>query len=258
MFPTKYEESMNTVVKQECFRYNALLAVMDSTLKDFRKAIKGLIIMTADLESLGKSMLVNDVPELWAKKGPLSLKPLSSWFLDILARCQFLQHWVDLAATPPNFWISGFFFPQAFFTGALQNYARKYGLAIDTLSFGMKCLDAIIDPKRELRFKPDEGVYIHGIFLEGCRWDRKVHRLEDSHPKELFTDLPPMHFTPVKDREPPLSDYRCPCYKVVSRKGVLSTTGHNSNFIRFLELPTDKELDTLIKAGVAAFLALKH
>merc|ERR1719379_2294361 len=40
-FPTLYEESMNTVVKQECLRYNKLLWEMAANLKDFRKAIKG-------------------------------------------------------------------------------------------------------------------------------------------------------------------------------------------------------------------------
>ena len=32
---------MNTVVKQECLRYNKLIWSMTSSLKDFRKAIKG-------------------------------------------------------------------------------------------------------------------------------------------------------------------------------------------------------------------------
>lgn len=44
-FPTQYEESMNTVVKHECLRYNKLLWTMDSSLKALRKAIKGLIVM---------------------------------------------------------------------------------------------------------------------------------------------------------------------------------------------------------------------
>merc|ERR1719222_841974 len=148
---------MNTVVKQECLRYNKLLWCMASSLKDFRKAIKGLIVMTFDLEDAGKSLFVNEVPELWSKKGPLSLKPLSSWYLDILARCNFFQMWFDLGKTPPVHWISGIFFPQAFFTGAMQNFARKHKEEIDLLSFSQKLLDDIVDPKRELFKAPEDG-----------------------------------------------------------------------------------------------------
>eukprot|EP00933_Yihiella_yeosuensis_P041142 TRINITY_DN35573_c0_g1_i1.p1 TRINITY_DN35573_c0_g1~~TRINITY_DN35573_c0_g1_i1.p1 ORF type:complete len:1671 (-),score=457.77 TRINITY_DN35573_c0_g1_i1:233-5206(-) len=257
-FPTLYEESMNTVVKQECLRYNKLLWEMDSSLKAFRKAIKGLIVMTFDLEYCGKSLFVNEVPELWSKKGPLSLKPLSSWYLDILARVQFFQMWFDLGKAPPIFWISGIFFPQAFFTGAMQNFARKYNEEIDLLSFKQTTLDHITNPVGELTAPPEDGVHIYGLFLEGARWDVTTHRIEDSRPKELFTDLPAILFCPVKNRVPCKEDYRCPTYKVVSRKGVLLTTGHSTNFVLYLELKTDKIIDKWIKAGVAAFLALKY
>merc|ERR1712151_952509 len=170
-FPTRYDESMNTVVKQECLRYNKLLAEMDESLKAFRKAIKGLIVMTFDLEQVGKSMFVNEVPDLWSKKGPLSLKPLSSWYLDIIARCNFFQMWYDLGKAPPVFWVSGIFFPQAFFTGAMQNFARKYGEEIDLLSFRQDTLDTVVDAPAEVTVAPADGVYIYGMFLEGARWD---------------------------------------------------------------------------------------
>jgi len=52
--------------------------------------------------------------------------------------------------------------------------------------------------------------------------------------------------------------YRCPMYKVLSRRGTLSTTGHSTNFVLMIELPSKEEQDVWIKAGVAVFLALRN
>ena len=47
-------------------------------------------------------------------------------------------------------------------------------------------------------------------------------------------------------------------YKVVSRRGTLSTTGHCTNFVMFIEVPTNRPENVWIKAGVAMFLALRY
>lgn len=60
---------------------------------------------------------------------------LGAWVKDLIARVDFLNLWVK-KGIPILFWISGFYFPQAFLTGTLQNYARRNVLSIDTIAFG--------------------------------------------------------------------------------------------------------------------------
>jgi len=111
----------------------------------------------------------------------------------------------------------------------------------------------------DIKEKPEIGIYMYGIFLEGCKWHYEQHRLTDSTPKKLFVDLPLMHMVPVEERAIPDSGiYNCPVYKVLSRTGTLSTTGHSTNFVMWLEIPSARTEDVWIKAGVACFLALRY
>ena len=77
-----------------------------------------------------------------------------------------------------------------FLTGSLQNHARKYNLPIDHLTFQFNPLKRYrqqADVKKameELKFgeelemdkeleRPDDGVIVHGLFMDGCRWVRR-------------------------------------------------------------------------------------
>ena len=81
----------------------------------------------------------NVLPGIWKKVSYSSLKPLSSWFKDMIARVNFLRDWLN-NRNPLSFWMSGFYFPQGFLTGVLQTHARQYKIPIDTLSFKFKVL----------------------------------------------------------------------------------------------------------------------
>jgi dynein heavy chain, axonemal len=180
-------------------------------------------------------------------------------------RLQFTADWIDYGL-PNVFWISGFYFPQAFLTGSLQNYARKHQYPIDTVAFNFIILP---DEWTQIKHKPEDGVYIRGLFLEGARWDSDICSINDSLPKQLYTELPVIHLSPQQNRSDPIGGvYRCPVYKILSRRGVLATTGHSTNFIMWIELPSNRtdivnnegksDQEEWIRAGVAAFTSLMY
>uniref|UniRef100_A0A8C0VUI2 Dynein axonemal heavy chain 1 n=1 Tax=Cyanistes caeruleus TaxID=156563 RepID=A0A8C0VUI2_CYACU len=249
-YPLLYEESMNTVLVQEVIRYNKLLDEVASSLRDLLKALKGLVVMSSRLELMASSLYNNTVPEIWNAKAYPSLKPLASWVNDLVQRIEFLQNWIS-HGIPSVFWISGFFFPQAFLTGTLQNFARKSVISIDTISFSFK------ESVKELTHQPNVGCYIYGLFLEGARWDAAAGQLAESRPKELYTEMAVIWLVPEANRKPPESgSYLCPIYKTLTRAGTLSTTGHSTNYVIAVEIPTDKPEKHWIKRGTALICAL--
>jgi len=86
-YPTDYNESMNTVLTQELYRYNRLLVLMKSMLINVQRALIGEVVMSEDLEAMSESLFNNQVPVAWQPNvGFLSLKPLASWIIDMLDR----------------------------------------------------------------------------------------------------------------------------------------------------------------------------
>lgn len=53
--------SLSTVLLQEIERFNKLLEVMHNSLNDLRKAIKGLVVMSAELDEVYLSLINNTV-----------------------------------------------------------------------------------------------------------------------------------------------------------------------------------------------------
>merc|ERR1711871_80968 len=275
-YPVDYHESMNTVLVQEITRYNGMLRVMNISLKDLALAVKGLIVMTGPLEAIATAMFDNRVPAAWEKAAYPSLMPLASWAADLEKRIAFLMKWID-NGHPSVFWVSGFYFPQGFITGTQQNYARKLQVPIDTIGYEFEVLKAYDDKTPLTNKRPEDGCIINGPFLEGCRWNEDEMVLDESKPTELYVPMPCIFFKPVKDRVLPYGPtpwfatkdreaeqdpnkviaYVCPLYKTLKRAGLLMTSGHSTNYIMNVEVPSKRPQSWWIKRSVALFCALR-
>ena len=166
------------------------------------------------------------------KKSYLSLKPLGSYVNDLIARLKCLQECYDNGA-PPVFWVSGFFFTQAF-SERDQNrtYAKKFSIVIDLLtfdfevasphtSFGVRssrihfrekrmrdkrtpkdvCGNAnfgVPDDKND-ETPPEDVVHVNGLSMEGSRWDREKRVIGESRGKALYESMPVMWLKPCKN-----------------------------------------------------------
>uniref|UniRef100_A0A3Q3WB21 Dynein, axonemal, heavy chain 6 n=1 Tax=Mola mola TaxID=94237 RepID=A0A3Q3WB21_MOLML len=228
--------SLTTVLGQETDRFNNLLRLL-------RKAIAGLVVMSEEMDRIYTSFLNNQVPTHWSNSAYPSLKPLASWVKDLTLRTSFIQTWITLGQ-PKSFWISGFFFPQGFLTGVLQNHARNYNLPIDELNFRFKLPE------------PEDGVLVHGMFMDSCRWDDDNMVIEDALPRVMNAMLPIVHFEPQRNYVPEPSLYHAPLYKTSVRAGTLSTTGHSTNFVVTVMIPSSRPSDYWISKASALLCQL--
>ena len=110
---------------------------------------------------------------------------------------------------------------------------------------------------------------ITGLFIEGARWDDESRRLVEATPKIFQEPLPPILLEAIavdsaassQEQDEAGADgspfiYPCPVYRTQLRAGEILPTGHSTNYIFQLDLPTDHPPQHWIRRGVSAILEL--
>ncbi|VDN15913.1 unnamed protein product [Dibothriocephalus latus] len=118
-------------------------------------------------------------------------------------------------------------------------------------------------PKLSSDKPPDDGAYINGLFLDGCRWDYDIMKLGDQKPKVLNEPMPAIWLQPIEKAKSKVLQgtgnlYMCPVYKTSERRGTLSTTGHSTNFVLPIYLPSQQPVTFWTKRGAALLCQLDN
>jgi dynein heavy chain len=221
-------EPLNIFLYQEIQRLQSVIGKVRSMLNAMQQAIRGEIVMTAELLQAMTDIFDAKVPRSWlftpgGDEFSWLIPALGMWFASLLERDTQLRTW--LTTTRPNsYWMAGFSNPQGFLTAMKQEVTRLHRAqhwALDDVEYYAEVTE--MERPDAVRAPPKEGVYVHTTFVEGARWDKHTASLAESEPKKLFAPMPVVFITavakgPLKEKMDALGQcYSCPVYRYPTR-----------------------------------------
>jgi len=209
---------------QEAVRMTDLVIFIRRSLEELTLGLDGALNMSAAMEEVQNGIFRNSVPSAWMKQMSTRVQEVYSlqrWYRDVQHRHQQLVKWTEKKVEhPKSVWVPGLFNAKAFITAVQQVYARANQLPLDVMKFITEV--SKVGPE-EISEYASEGTYIHGLTMEGARWDTKAGMVKDSNPKELRCLLPVIKVIPItSDKYDIRGYYLCPVYMNMQRANVYS------------------------------------
>lgn len=168
---------------------------MSSSIKDLKRALKGEIGMSADLESLGTAFFNGQLPDIWRKLAPQTEKNLVNWIAHYERRFKQYRDWIDIEE-PKVIWLSGLSIPESYSTALIQTTCRSKGWALDKSTMYTN-VTKLFDPA-EVTKRLEQGTYVQGLYIEGARWNTEKDSLDYQKPKVLVEEMPLVQIIPVE------------------------------------------------------------
>jgi dynein heavy chain len=242
------------VFLQEIERMNALIFEIRRSLIELNSGLAGDLSITEPMEIMMNAMGAQKQPPKWEKLAWASRASLPIWLVDLFGRYNQLNMWTGDLAQPKVSWISGFFNSQAFVTAIMQVASRKNDWPLDKLITTVDVTKKM-NPE-EIEGTSRDGAYVHGVFMEGARWDLAAGCMEDAFMKELYPKMPVILMRSIlAEKEDKRGVYYCPVYKQTER----ATPGYHTpgtGYLFYMQLKTKYSPDKWVMAGVALLCAL--
>lgn len=168
------------------------------------------------------------MPDCWGIPGVDSGASMSSWLSNFVESSRQLSHWSAGLKSHTSIWLPGLLRPDALLSAMLLNASRRGSVPIESL-----CLRFEVTRKtpEEVTEPPRDGHYVHGLFLEGAKWDDRqsimapiergdgvtpgTHSLADEFQASF---MPVLHaHCEAGTNDHGSSEFLCPVFKTKSR-----------------------------------------
>ncbi|KAG5468030.1 hypothetical protein LSCM4_01117 [Leishmania orientalis] len=235
------------VLLQEMERWNRLVNVMTTSLKELQKALSGVIGMSSELDELESALDNGQLPQSWRRYAPATRKNLGRWIAQFQRRYQQYLSW-NMDGEPHCVWLSGLMVPDSYLSALVQVTCRKYRWPLDRSTM-MTTVTAFATPE-EITAAPEDGAYVRGLYLEGARWDAERRTLAPQLKKQLIAEMPVMQIVPTESsRVKTVGTFKTPVYVNGDRRSAAGV-----GLVFMADLPSDKHPSLWVLESVALLL----
>uniref|UniRef100_A0A8B9JE38 Dynein axonemal heavy chain 10 n=1 Tax=Astyanax mexicanus TaxID=7994 RepID=A0A8B9JE38_ASTMX len=205
----------SVVLLQELERFNRLVLRMSRSLSELQRALAGEVGMSSELDEVARALFNGQIPAIWRKLAPDTLKSLGNWMIHFRRRHQ--QYTLKMGC--------GWVFRH---DNDPRNFLLMSVEAVCMHNDNSLCVAA--------------GCYVSGLYLEGADWDVEQGCLVRSKPKELVVQLPILKVIPIEAHRLRLQNtLRTPVYTTSMRRNAMGvglvfeadlfTTEHHSHWV---------------------------
>ncbi|XP_064889438.1 dynein axonemal heavy chain 10 isoform X2 [Columba livia] len=235
------------VLLQELERFNKLIIRMAKSLAELQRALAGEVGMSSELDDVARALFNGQIPGIWRRLAPDTLKTLGNWIIFFGARYNQYTSWVN-EGEPKVMWLSGLHIPESYLTALVQATCRKNKWPLDhsTLYTEVTTYTRAEDITEALT----QGCFVSGLFLEGAAWDTERGCLTKSQPGVLVVELPVLRIIPTEAHRLRLQNtLRTPVYTTSMRRNAMGV-----GLVFEADLYTTKHISHWVLQGVCLTL----
>ncbi|CAF1153283.1 unnamed protein product [Adineta ricciae] len=237
----------SVVLLQELDRFNRLTLTMSKSLATLRRALKGEVGMSNELDDLSRALYNGQLPPMWRRLAPATKKNLANWMDHFLRRNQLYSGWIN-DGEPNVVWLSGFSIPESYLTALVQATCRKNGWPLDKSTLYTQVTEW--ETPEDVNERAHQGCFVTGLYLEGASWDVEKRCLTRQKPKVLIQPLPVMKVIPIESHKLKLQNtFRCPVYVTSDRRNAMGV-----GLVFEADLSTHEHISKWVLQGVALIL----